>query len=101
LDRGGFEDDAQRLDQLARDTVVRGFLRFAATRVGVLPKRPVVGALTRPGFFRAAQRLYRAAFERAGCDYVEGAWEHLEVTDADIRIRGTRVDILWADFFLY
>ncbi|HEU4730146.1 MAG TPA: hypothetical protein VFT22_19745 [Kofleriaceae bacterium] len=101
LARGGFEDDARLLDQLSRDMIVQGFLRFAAARLGSAPARPVIGALTPSGWYRAGHLLYRAAFQRAGCDYVFGGPEHLEVTDREIRIRGTRIDILWADFFFY
>lgn len=101
LARGGFEDDARLLDQLSQDMVVDGFLRFSRARQPGLPARPVVGALTPSGFFRAGHLLYRAAFRRAGCDYVFGGPEHLEVTDKEIRIRGTRIDVLWSDFFFY
>ena len=98
LARGGFEADAQILDRLGLDMVRTGFLRFAGD---ALPKRPVIGALTPSRFFRAGHLLYRAAFQRAGCDYVFGGPEHLEVTPDEIRIRGTRIDVLWADFFFY
>lgn len=101
LARGGFENDARLLDQLSRDMVVRGFLRFASARLASPPKRLVVGALTPSGWYRAGHLLYRAAFQRAGCDYVFGGPEHLEVTDTGIRLRGTRIDVLWADFFFY
>ncbi|CAN5687162.1 hypothetical protein BH11MYX1_BH11MYX1_01350 [soil metagenome] len=102
LARGGFTGEAERLDALARETVVTGFLRYAALEPGRPgQRRPVIGSLTPSGFHRASQLLYRAAFERAGCDYVFGGPEHLEVTDRDIRLRGTPVDLLWSDFFLY
>jgi len=101
LARGGFEEDARLLDQLSRDMIVKGFLRFANARLAAPPRRPVVGALTPSGWYRAGHLLYRAAFQRAGYDYVFGGPEHLEVTDKEIRLRGTRIDVLWADFFFY
>jgi hypothetical protein len=101
LSRGGFEEDARALDQLSYDMVVQGFLKFATARLASPPKRLVIGALTPSGFFRAGHLLYRAAFERAGCDYVYGGPEHLDVSEKEIRIRGTRIDVLWADFFFY
>ena len=101
LARGGFEEDARLLDQLARDMVINGFVRFSNARLASPPKRLVVGGLTPSGWYRAGHLLYRAAFERAGCDYVFGGPEHLEVTDKEIRLRGTRIDVLWADFFFY
>ncbi len=101
LARGGFAEDARRLDELSRAMVVDGFLRFATPRLAAPAARPVVGALTPSGFYRAGQLLYRAAFQRAGCDYVFGGPEHLEVTDREIRLRGTRIDVLWADFLFY
>lgn len=101
LARGGFAEDARRLDELCRAMVAHGFLSFAVPRLAEPPARPVVGALTPSGFYRAGQLLYRAAFQRAGCDYVFGGPEHLEVTDRELRLRGTRVDILWADFLFY
>jgi hypothetical protein len=101
LSRGGFEEDARALDQLSYEMVVQGFLKFARARLASPPKRLVIGALTPSGFFRAGNLLYRAAFERAGCDYVYGGPEHLDVTEKEIKIRGTRIDVLWADFFFY
>ena len=103
LARGGFEHDARILDQLSRDMVVEGFLRFTKARLASPPARQVIGALTPSGFFRAGHLLYRAAFERAGCTTTSSGVvrEHLEVTDKEIRIRGTRIDVLWADFFFY
>ena len=76
LARGGFEND-YALDQLSRDMVVEGFLKFARARSASLPARPVIGALTPSGWFRAGSLLLRVAFERAGCDYVFGGPEHL------------------------
>jgi hypothetical protein len=81
--------------------VVEGFLRFSRARLADPPARLVVGALTPSGWYRAGHLLYRAAFQRAGADYVFGGPEHLEVTDGEIRLRGTRIDVLWADFFFY
>jgi hypothetical protein len=101
LARGGFADDARLLDELSRDMIVKGFLRFTSARLAAPPARQVVGALTPSGWYRAGHLLYRAAFQRAGCDYVFGGPEHLEVTDKEIRLRGTRIDVLWADFFFY
>jgi hypothetical protein len=101
LARGGFADDARLLDELSRDMIVKGFLRFTSTRLAAPPARQVIGALTPSGWYRAGHLLYRAAFQRAGCDYVFGGPEHLEVTDKEIRLRGTRIDVLWADFFFY
>ena len=101
LDRGGFADDARLLDELSRDMIVQGFLRFTTPRLADPPARQVIGALTPSGWFRGGHLLYRAAFQRAGCDYVFGGPEHLEVTDKEIRLRGTRIDVLWADFFFY
>jgi hypothetical protein len=99
LARGGFEDDARRLEQIARDTIVEGFLRFARARGA--PERPVVGAVSPSNWMRAGHLLFRGAFQRAGCDYVFGGPEHVEVTHSELRIRGTRIDVLWADFLLY
>lgn len=101
LSRGGFEDDARRLDQLSRDMVADGFLRYATPRLVTAASRPVIGAVTPAGFYRAGQLLYRAAFERAGCDYVFGSPAELEVTASGVELRGRRVDILWADFLFY
>ncbi|MDB4955130.1 MAG: hypothetical protein JWO36_2699 [Myxococcales bacterium] len=101
LARGGFEEDARLLDQLSRDMVVEGFLRFAKPRMTSSRARPVIGALSPSGWFRAGHVLFRAAFERFGCDYIAGGPEHLEVTDGEIRMRGKRIDVLWMDFFLY
>jgi hypothetical protein len=98
LARGGFASDAETLDRLTHDTVA-GFLRFAEPRLG--GKRPVIGSLVPSGWLRGGQLLFRAAFQRAGCDYVFGAPEHLEITDREIRLRGTAIDMLWMDFFLY
>jgi len=100
LARGGFSDEASRLDQMSR-TMVEGFLRFARARSPDLPRKPVIGCLTPSGWFRAGQLLFRGAFQRAGCDYVFGGPEHLELTERELRIRGTRVDVLWPDFFFY
>lgn len=100
LARGGFAGDAELLDELSHE-MVAGFLRYARARNPDLPARPVIGALTPSGFFRAGHLLYRAAFARAGCDYVFGGPEHLDVTATDVRVRGTRVDVLWSDFFFY
>jgi hypothetical protein len=100
LSRGGFEDDASCLDRLCRD-MVDSFVRYARARAPSLPARPVIGAVNPSGFFRAGHLLYRAAFRRAGCDYVFGGPEHLEVTDAHVKLRGTPIDILWADFLFY
>jgi len=101
LARGGFADDARMLDELSRDMIVKGILRFTRRRLADPPARQVIGALTPSGWYRAGHLLYRAAFQRAGCDYVFGGPEHLEVTDREIRIRGTRIDVLWADFLFY
>ena len=101
LARGGFADDAKRLDEITRTMVVRGFTRFVEAQLPAPRKRLVVGALTPSRFFPAGHLLYRAAFQRWGCDYVYGGPEHLEVTEQDIRIRGTPIDVLWADFFFY
>lgn len=101
LARGGFADDARMLDELSRDMIVKGILGFTSRRLAAPPARQVIGALTPSGWYRAGHLLYRAAFQRAGCDYVFGGPEHLEVTDREIRIRGTRIDVLWADFFFY
>lgn len=102
LSRGGFSDDAGALDRLTHD-MVKGFLRYTQERLapGARTRPVVIGGLTPSGFFRAGQILFRAAFERYGCEYVYGGPEHLEVTDAEIRIRGKRIDVLWADFFFY
>jgi hypothetical protein len=102
LAHAGFEAEAKHLDQAARDTVVDGFLRHARARSpSGLPQRPVIGAISPPAWARAAHRLFRAAFERAGCEYVSGEPQHLEVSEDAVRVRGTRVDVLWADFFIY
>jgi len=101
LARGGFEDDARTLDELSRDMIARGFLRFTSARLASPPAKQVIGALTPSGWYRAGHLLYRAAFQRAGHDFVFGGPEHLEVTEKEIRIRGTRIDALWADFFFY
>jgi len=100
LSRGGFPDEASRLDRLSR-TMADGFLQFARARAPELPKRPVIGGLVPSGWFRAGQLLFRAAFERAGCEYVFGGPEHLELTERDVLLRGRRVDVLWPDFFFY
>ena len=101
LARGGFEADARALDQLTHDTIANGFLRYVEARRGSLPKRPVIGCLTPSGWFRAGQLLFRAAFQRHGCDYVYGGPEHVEVTATGVTLRGTPIDVLWADFFFY
>lgn len=99
LARGGFEEDARRLDQLSLDTVVNGFLRYVRSRQPM--QRPVIGVLTPSGFLRASKLLFHAAFQRAGYESVFGGPEHLDVSDREIRVRGTRIDVLWADFFFY
>ena len=99
LDRGGFPDDAKHLDELAHATVT-AFLRYVATR-GPVPTRPVIGALGPTHHLRAGHLLFRAAFERHGCDYVFGAPEHLGITDRGVQLRGRTVDVLWADFLFY
>jgi hypothetical protein len=102
LHNNGFEEDARTLDALSRDMVVKGFLRFITARLESRPERKlVVGGLTPSGWIRGGQLLFRAAFQRAGCDYVFGGPEHLEVTDHEIRMRGQRIDALWMDCFLY
>ena len=100
LDRGGLTEDARILDHLVRDTV-NAFITYASVRLESPPKRLVIGALGPTNHLRAGHLLFRAAFERHGCDYVFGAPEHLEVTDRDIRLRGRKIDVLWADFLFY
>jgi hypothetical protein len=101
LSRGGFEAEARKLDELTRATVVDGFLRFANARLGRELVRPTIGSLAPSGFHRAAQTLNRAAFQRAGCEYVYGGPQHLEITDREVRMRGQRVDVLWVDYHMY
>ena len=102
LARGGLDEDARTLDRMSRD-MVDGFLHVIKARMPSPPARPVIGALmpSGAGWFRAGHLLFRAAFARAGCDYVFGGPQHLEVTDGAITLRGTRVDALWSDFFFY
>jgi hypothetical protein len=100
LDRGGLSEDARILDHLAHD-MVTAFVSYATARLGSTPKRLVIGALGPTNHLRAGHLLFRAAFERYGCDYVFGAPEHLEVNDREIRLRGRKIDVLWADFLFY
>ena len=100
LDRGGFAGDARALDELAHETVA-AFVRFIETRLTTMPARPVIGALGPTHHLRAGHLLFRAAFERHGCDYVFGAPEHLEVDEHEVRLRGRRIDALWSDFLFY
>ena len=101
LARGGFERDARTLDDLVRDTVVDGFVRFATARLANPKPRLVFGAINPTNWMRAGHRLFRAAFQRHGHDFVFGGPEHVELTDSEIRVRGTRVDVVWGDFLFY
>lgn len=100
LARGGFPDAARWIDQLAL-AMVDGFVRFAVSHLPEPPRRLVIGGVTPSGWLRAGHLLFRAAFQRAGHDYVFGGPEHLEIDEREIRVRGTRIDVLWPDFLLY
>jgi hypothetical protein len=101
LARGGFADDARRLDGVVHDTIADGFVRYANASLAKPRTRLVFGALNPSSWMRAGHRLFRAAFQRHGHDFVFGGPEHVEITDTQLEVRGTPVDVVWGDFLFY
>ncbi len=100
LARGGFEQDARRLDHLNTLTCQSFRRHYEAT---AREPKPVatVGTLHPSGWFRAGQKLVKAAFERNGWRYVHGGPEHLTIDSRGVFLRGEPVDVLWTDFLFY
>jgi hypothetical protein len=96
----GFEEDARRLDELTELTCA-GFRRFYEATCPNPKPVATLGTLHPSGWFRAGQRLFRAAFERYGWRYVSGGPEHLRIDSQGVSLRGERLDVLWPDFLFY
>jgi hypothetical protein len=100
LSRNGFEGEARRLDQLASE-MVGSFVRYAEARSGVSGKKLLFGGVVPTGFLRAGFKLFAAAFQRHGHDFVFGGPEHMRIEDDGMYVRGRRVDVLWPEFLVY
>lgn len=98
--RAGHAQAARRLDGMVA-AVAAGFRRYYEARAASVVDRPTIGAVVPHGWLRAAQRLYRAGFERHGWRYVLGTPNTLEVRADGVYVSGERVDLLWADFLFY
>ncbi|HWO24535.1 MAG TPA: hypothetical protein VNO30_37590 [Kofleriaceae bacterium] len=100
LARRGLEDAARALEVEVAE-LAAGFRRYYEAAHPAPRERPTIGSLAPREWLRAGQRLFRAAFERHGFDYVHGGPDALEVTASGIRLRGRPIDLLWSDFLFY
>ena len=91
---------AQSLAVFARDKTA-SMRRFIDETVASRPEHPVVGLIVMPGMHRGSKLQWAHELRAAGMVPVLGQPSDVRVDGAGLHVGGTRVDALWADWFLY